>query len=121
MKVTLERDSAMLYGVKTKGSKQSVKRNITRFHEDFMLQLTEEAFENLSARVVTSSRGANVIFHMLALPCSPVTSHTGKHTIDENLYIVREMLASHKALRRRIEELVNQMKETVEGSKIEVQ
>ena len=40
-KVMLDRDLAMLYGVPTKVLNQAVKRNIRRFPEDFMLQLTE--------------------------------------------------------------------------------
>jgi hypothetical protein len=41
-KVMLDRDLAMLYGVSTKVLNQSVKRNLRRFPEDFMFQLTKE-------------------------------------------------------------------------------
>jgi uncharacterized protein (UPF0147 family) len=44
-KVMLDRDLAMLYGVTTKVLNQSVKRNIRRFPEDFMFQLTKEEVE----------------------------------------------------------------------------
>lgn len=40
-KVMLDRDLAMLYGVETKALNQAVKRNLGRFPEDFMLQLSE--------------------------------------------------------------------------------
>jgi len=40
-KVMLDRDLAELYNVETKVLNQSVKRNIDRFPEDFMFQLTE--------------------------------------------------------------------------------
>ena len=45
-KVMLDRDLAELYGVKTKVLKQAVRRNIKRFPEDFMFELTfkEESF-----------------------------------------------------------------------------
>lgn len=47
-RVMLDRDLAELYKVKTKALKQAVRRNITRFPEDFMFELTKE--ENLSLR-----------------------------------------------------------------------
>ena len=41
-KVMLDRDLAEMYGVQTKALNQAVKRNIDRFPEDFMFQLTSE-------------------------------------------------------------------------------
>lgn len=41
-KVMLDRDLAMLYGVETKALNQAVRRNIVRFPDDFMFQLTKE-------------------------------------------------------------------------------
>ena len=46
-KVMLDQDLAALYGVQTKVLKQSVKRNLTRFPEDFMFELTQETIEAL--------------------------------------------------------------------------
>lgn len=40
MKVMIDSDLAMLYGVPTKALKQQVKRNIQRFPDDFMFELT---------------------------------------------------------------------------------
>ena len=54
-KVILDRDLAALYQVETKVLNQSVKRNIERFPEDFMFQLTKEEFEILRSQIVTSS------------------------------------------------------------------
>jgi hypothetical protein len=45
-KVMLDRDLAELYGVETKYLKRQVKRNILRFPEDFMFQLTEQEFKD---------------------------------------------------------------------------
>ena len=50
-KVMLDRDLAKLYGVETKVLNQAVKRNIKRFPEDFMFQLTNE--ECLRSQFVT--------------------------------------------------------------------
>lgn len=41
-RVMLDRDLAAMYGVETKVLNQAVKRNIERFPEDFMFQLTKE-------------------------------------------------------------------------------
>ncbi len=55
-RVMLDRDLAELYGVKTKVLKQAVRRNIKRFPEDFMFELTKEEFENWRSQFVTSNR-----------------------------------------------------------------
>lgn len=54
-KVMLDADLAELYGVETRVLVQAVKRNLDRFPEDFMFQLTEEQFKNLRSQIVTSS------------------------------------------------------------------
>ena len=55
-KVMLDRDLAELYGVETKVLKQAVRRNIKRFPDDFMFELTKEEFENWRSQFVTSNR-----------------------------------------------------------------
>ncbi len=51
----LDSDLAMLYQVETKVFNQAVKRNINRFPDSFMFQLTGAEFENLRSQIVTSS------------------------------------------------------------------
>jgi len=51
----LGRDVAKLYGVQTKALKQAVKRNITRFPEDFMFVLSSVEFSDLRSQFVTSN------------------------------------------------------------------
>ena len=53
--VILDRDLARLYGVETKVLNQAVKRNIERFPEDFMFQLTKEEFENWKSQFAISN------------------------------------------------------------------
>ena len=53
--VMLDRDLARLYGVEARALNQAVQRNIERFPEDFMFQLTKEEFENLKSQIVISS------------------------------------------------------------------
>ncbi len=54
-KVMLDKDLAELYNVETKQLKRQVRRNIERFPEDFMFELTENEFENLRCQFGTSS------------------------------------------------------------------
>ena len=56
-KVMLDADLALLYDVATKVLKQQVKRNIERFPEDFMFELTKSELINLRSQSVTSSFG----------------------------------------------------------------
>lgn len=53
-KVMLDFDLALLYKVGTRVLNQAVKRNINRFPEDFMFQLTLEELENMSSQSVTT-------------------------------------------------------------------
>ena len=54
-KVMLDADLAELYGVETKRFNEQVRRNIERFPEDFMFQLTPGEYANLKSQFVTSS------------------------------------------------------------------
>lgn len=56
-KVMIDRDLAELYGVLTGNLNKAVKRNIKRFPDDFMFQLTNEEFDNLKFQFGTSSWG----------------------------------------------------------------
>jgi len=58
-RVMLDFDLAAMYGVETKALNQSVKRNIERFPEDFMFQLTKGEFEILRSQIVTSKVADN--------------------------------------------------------------
>ena len=57
VKVMLDSDLAELYEVETKQLKRAVKRNIGRFPDDFMFELTEIEFANLRSQFGTSSWG----------------------------------------------------------------
>ena len=52
--VMFDRDLAWLYGVETKALNQAIKRNIKRFPEDFMFQLTEKELQIWKSQFVTS-------------------------------------------------------------------
>ena len=55
--VMLDEDLAKIYQVETRVLNQAVKRNIDRFPQEFMFQLTQEEFQNLKSQIVTSSWG----------------------------------------------------------------
>ena len=54
-KVMLDRDLASLYDVETKVLKQAVKRNVDRFPQDFMFELSHEELQNWRSHFVTSN------------------------------------------------------------------
>ena len=56
-RVMIDRDLAEMYGVETRRLNEQIKRNMKRFPEDFMFQLTREEFENLKSQFATSSWG----------------------------------------------------------------
>jgi hypothetical protein len=56
-KVMLDKDLAEMYGVEVKVLNQAVKRNISRFPEDFMFKLSNNEWNNLKSQFVTSNRG----------------------------------------------------------------
>ncbi len=53
--VMMDSDLARLYGVETRRLNEQVKRNIDRFPEDFMFQLTRQEAENLMSQIATSN------------------------------------------------------------------
>ncbi len=118
-KVMLDADLAELYDVETKALNRAVKRNQERFPEDFMFQLTPEEFANLrlqfgTSRVVISSWGGRRyrprVFteQGVAMLSSVLRS---RRAVDVNIEIMRafvrlrQMLAAHKELARRLDEL----------------
>ena len=113
-KVMLDADLATLYNVETKVLVQAVKRNIDRFPEDFMFQLTQQEFDNLKSQIVTSSWGGRryppyaFTEQGIAMLSSVLRS---KRAIHVNIEIMRafvqlrRMLASHEDLARKLSDL----------------
>ena len=57
LKVMLSTDLARLYGVPTMRLNEQVKRNITRFPDDFMFQLSDAEYDILKSQIAISRRG----------------------------------------------------------------
>lgn len=62
-KVMLDRDLADLYGVETRALKQAVRRNIERFPEDFMFELSDEEFASWRSQTVMSKSDRQGLRH----------------------------------------------------------
>lgn len=115
-KAMLDKDLSVLYGVETKMLNRAVKRNIERFPDDFMFQLTKEEYtELLRCQFGTLKRGQHSKYLPYAFTENGVAMLSSvlnsKRAIQVNIQImrtftkIREMLATHKELRRKIEEI----------------
>jgi len=113
-KVMLDEDLAELYNVATRVLVQAVKRNIDRFPDDFMFQLNDQEVRVLRSQIVTSRWGgrryAPFVFteQGVAMLSSVLRSD---RAVEVNIQIMRtfvklrEMIASHKDLAERLDEL----------------
>ncbi len=122
-RVMLDSDLATLYEVKTKALKQSVKRNIGRFPDDFMFELSVEERDEL---VTNCDRLQKTLKHSSVLPMA-FTEHgvvmlssvlKSERAIEVNIQIarafvkLRQMLSANAELAAKIKEL----EKTVKGN-----
>lgn len=113
-KVMLDTDLAELYDVETKNLNKAVSRNIKRFPEDFMFQLTAEEFKNLKFQIGTSSWGGKrklpYVFTESGVSMLSGVLHSDR-AISVNIQImriftkVRAMLMDNTELRLEIEKI----------------
>ena len=116
-KVILDADLADLYRVETRVLIQAVKRNLDRFPEDFMFQLSAEELKKWRSQIVMSNPGARMGLrrqpyafteHGVAMLSAVLRSD---RAVQMSILIVRafvkirELLASHKDLAARVEKL----------------
>jgi hypothetical protein len=115
-KVMLDRDLADLYGVETKRLKEAVKRNLFRFPEDFMFEMTKEEFANWRSQFATSNsdrmglRYLPMVFteHGVLMLSSVLNS---KKAISVNIQImriftrIRQMFTDTLSIKLEIEEI----------------
>lgn len=115
-KVILDRDLAVLYKVEIRVLNQAVRRNLKRFPNDFMFQLTPEEFNNLKSHFVISSSGWGGIRKMpLAFTEQGVAMLSGLLNSDRAIKVnieimrafvqLRKLIYSNKVLAKKIEEL----------------
>ena len=126
-KVMIDRDLAEMYGVQTKALNQAVKRNIERFPEDFMFQLTTEETKNWKSQIVTTNsikmglrRNPYAFTELGVAMLSSVL--TSKIAIQVNIGIMRAFVAVRQYLlsannpTQEIEDLKQRVKELEESS-----
>lgn len=115
-KVMLDSDLAELYGVTTKRLNEQVRRNLSRFPEDFVFQLTESESDLLRSKIATSKTGRGGRRYLpyvfteqgVAMLSSVLNS---ERAIKVNIEIMRafvrlrQILASNKELAKKLNEL----------------
>ena len=121
----LDRDLAELYGVETKYLKRQVRRNIIRFPEDFMFELSEKEFNEWRCQFVTSNSD------LMGLRYAPMaftedgvaqlsTVLNSENAIMVNIQIIRlfskmrKMLLTHKDILLKLELLEKQVSQNSE-------
>ena len=115
-RVILDSDLATLYGVTTFNLNKAVKRNMDRFPIDFMFQLDAQEFESLRFQLGISNLGRGgrrycpYAFTEQGVAMLSSVLHS-KQAVHVNIEIMRafvrfrELLATHKDLARKLEEL----------------
>jgi hypothetical protein len=115
-KIMLDSDLAFLYKVETKRLKEAVRRNRERFPKDFMFELNKKQLEILRTQIASSSWGGSRYKPMaftelgVAMLSSILNS---RQAIQVNIQIIRiftrirKVLASHKELIQKINQLEN--------------
>ena len=123
----LDEDLSDLYEVETKQLKRQVRRNIDRFPEDFMFELTKEEFENLRSQIGTSSWGGLRYMPMafteqgVAMLSSVLNS---PRAIKVNIQIIRiftrlrKMLLNYKDVLLKLEQLEKQTLQNTDDIKV---
>ncbi len=116
-KVMLDFDLAELYQIENKALKQSVRRNLNRFPNDFMFELTKSEFANLRSQIVTSSYGGTRYMPFafteqgIAMLSSVLKS---EKAIEINISImrtfvtIRQFALNYSELQKRINEIESQ-------------
>lgn len=116
--VMIDKDLAGLYQVEVKRLNESVKRNLKRFPEDFMFQLTTEEWQNLKSQFATSSWGGTrkLPYAFTELGVSMLSSILNSElAIEVNINIMRAFVAVRRFIANppadRVSELQNELRE----------
>ena len=121
----LDKDLAELYGVDTRRLKEQVRRNITRFPQDFMFLLTWEEYDSLRSQIATLNSGRGQ--HRKYLPyvftvhgaIMAATLLNSPRAVHMSVYVVRafvqlrEFVASNKELARQLRALEQRLEKKI--------
>ncbi len=95
-KVLLDRDLAELYNIENSQLKRQVRRNIERFPEDFMFELTKEEYDSLRCQIGTLKRGGHSKYLPFAFTESGIAMLSSilnsKEAIQVNIIIMRAFI-----------------------------
>lgn len=115
-KVLLDADLATLYGVETRRLNEQVRRNLDRFPEDFIFEVTNEEVANLKSHFATSSWGGRRKLPLAFTEHGAIMAATvlkSPRAAEVSVYVVRafvrlrELVVSNKELALRLDELEN--------------
>ena len=114
-RVMLDADLARLYGVETKALKRAVNRNMERFPEDFMFQLSAEEYRSLRSQFGTLEKGAHAKYLPYAFTEQGVAMLSGilrsPMAVQANIAIMRtfvrmrQAIETHRVLAKKLGEL----------------
>ena len=114
-KVMLDSDLAQLYGVKTKELNKAVKRNSTRFLDDFMFVLSQKEQDSLRFQIGTLKRGQHSKYPPRAFTEQGVAMLSSvlksERAVQVNIAImrafvkIRETISRHRKLAQKLAEL----------------
>ena len=118
-KIMLDYDLAKLYMTEAKRLKESVRRNIERFPEDFMFTLTEKEWVSLRTQIASLNRGQHPKYNPfafteqgVAMLSSVLNSPTAIHVNIQIIRIftkMRSLLLTHKDILLQLEKIENKM------------
>jgi phage regulator Rha-like protein len=128
-RVMLDSDLAELYEVQPKRLNEQIRRNLTRFPDDFMFQLTQEEYERLRSQFATLEKGRGkhrkylpLVFteQGVAMLSSALNS---ERAVQVNIAIIRtfvklrETLAAHQDLSKKLDQIERKLSEHDQGFK----
>jgi hypothetical protein len=111
-RVLLDAELAGLYGVTTRRLNEQVRRNRSRFPDDFLFELTAEEFGHLKSHFATSSWGGRRKLPLAFTEHGAIMTATllnSPRAVEMSVYVVRafvqlrELLASNKELAKRLD------------------
>src|SRR5271163_4732185 len=117
-RVLLDAELATLYGVTTRRLNEQVRRNRSRFPDDFLFELTAEEFSNLKSHFATSSWGGRRKRPLAFTEHGAIQAATilnSPRAVEMSVYVVRafvklrEVLSTNRELARRFEQLESRL------------
>ncbi len=119
-KVMIDSDLAGLYDVETRYLKRQVRRNIGRFPEDFMFEITKEEYADLRSQIGTLKQGQHSKYPPMVFTEQGVAQLSGvinsDRAIKVNIQIIRlftkmrSLLMTHKDLILKVEKMEQELK-----------